>query len=151
MPQGWLPGQWFVAQAFFRKCCGKAFTTWGGSNSYLLRVWGFQMCRTIQSKVRDPKITASAGECQQTCHLNKPQSISHLPQNTQLPELPQDALPLTHQRKSILVQELRLLRLEDGKKFKTWVTWWVLYQPGLQGEIMAQQTNKMKIIRKAEK
>lgn len=105
----------------------------------------------LQSKVRNPKITASAGECQQTCHLNKPQSISHLPQNTQLPELPQDALPLTHQRKSISVQELRLLRLEDGKKFKTWVTWWVLYQPGLQGEIMAQQTNKMKIIRKAEK
>lgn len=105
----------------------------------------------LQSKVRDPKITASAGECQQTCHLNKPQYVSHLPQNTQLLELPQDALPLTHQRKSISVQELRLLRLEDGKKFKTWVTWWVLYQPGLQCEIMTQETNKIKIIRKAEK
>lgn len=134
VPQGWLPGQWFVAQAFFRKCCGKAFTTWGGSNSYLLRVWGFQMCGTIQSKVRDPKITASAGECQQTCHLNKPQSVSHLPQNTQLPELPQDALPLTHQRKSILVQELRLLRLEDGKSLR----------PGLHDEFYISQDYRVR-------
>lgn len=151
MSQGWLPVQWFIAQAFFRKWWEKAFTTWGGPNPYLLRGLGFQRCG-LQYKVRDPKITASDGECQQTYHLNKPQHLpnSHLPQNTQLPELPQDALPHTHQRKSILVQELRLLRLEDGKKFKTLVTWWVLYQQGLQCEIMAQKTNKIKII-KAEK
>lgn len=72
--------------------------------------FGLSEVWNLQSNVRDPKITASNGECQQTYHLNKPQHISHLPQNTQLPELPQDALAHTHQRKSISVQELRMAK-----------------------------------------